>query len=199
MSKNQESPLLSAARALAENVSRFETLSQELSRLPVSSDKSLQRARQALQACSEHEAKLAQSLRAFAEAMQALQESQRHCMDVTAEAAARVQKRQEQRTLLEERLALLGASAREVSQPVAALFGAPGEAPGESPDLMAPLAEVERRLDGVIGDASSLCDAARADEWHDLERDTQSLREQLQALRNRVLIMRRKLSQVASS
>lgn len=199
MSKNQESPLLSAARALAENVSRFETLSQELSRLPVSSDKSLQRARQALQACSEHEAKHAQSLRAFAEAMQALQESQRHCMDVTAEAAARVQKRQEQRTLLEERLALLGASAREVSQPVAALFGAPGEAPGESPDLMAPLAEVERRLDGVIGDASSLCDAARADEWHDLEHDTQSLREQLQALRNRVLIMRRKLSQVASS
>jgi hypothetical protein len=195
MSKNQESPLLSAARALAENVGRFEMLSQELSRLPVNSDKSLQRARQALQACSDHEAKLAQSLRAFAEAMQAMQESQRHCMGVTAEAAARVQKRQEQRALLEQRLAQLGTSAREVSQPVAALF----EAPGESPDLMAPLAEVERRLDGVIADANGLCEAARADEWHDLERDTQSLREQLQALRNRVLLMRRKLSQIAAS
>jgi homoserine acetyltransferase len=51
----------------------------------------------------------------------------------------------------------------------------------------------------VIADANGLCEAARADEWHDLERDTQSLREQLQALRNRVLLMRRKLSQIAAS
>jgi hypothetical protein len=195
MSKSQESPLLAAARALAEDVGRFESLSQELGRLPINSDKTLQRARQHLQTCSEHEAQLAQSLRGFAEAMQALQESQRRCMDLTAQAAARMQKRHEQRVALEQRLTELGKSARDVSQPVAALF----ETAGESPDLMAPLAEVERRLDGVIQNASSLCDAARDEEWHDLERDTQSLREQLQALRNRVLLMRRKLAPVASS
>lgn len=195
MSKTPESPLLAAARALTEDVSRFESLSQELNRLPINSEKSLQRARQGLQTCLEHENKLAQSLRSFAEAMQAMQESQRRCMDLTAAAAARTQQRQEQRTQLEQRLARLGASAREISQPVAQLF----EAPGEAPSLLAPLAEVERRLDGVIADALSLSDTARQDEWHDLERDTQSLREQLQALRNRVLLMRRKLSHDAPS
>jgi hypothetical protein len=195
MSKNSESPLLAAARTLAENVARFEDLSAELLRLPLNSEKSLQRARQGLEMCSEHETKLAHSLRGFAEAMQALQESQRRSMDLTAQAAQRIQKRQEQRLELQQRVAQLGAQAREVSQPVAALV----EAPGDSPDLLAPLAEVERRLDAVIEDAGSVHELARQDEWSDLERDTQSLREQLQALRNRVLLMRRKLSHVAPS
>jgi ABC-type transporter Mla subunit MlaD len=195
MSKNKESPLLSAAGALAEDIDTFEALSLELSRLPIHTDKSLARARQGLQACSEHETKLAGSLHGFAAAMQAMQERQRRCMEVTAAAAARVQQRQEQRMQLEQQLAQLGASAQEVSEPVAALFAAPGE----SPDLLAPLAEVERRLDAVIEGAGALCDSARQGEWHDLERDTQSLREKLQALRNRVLLMRRKLSTVAPS
>lgn len=195
MSKNADTPLLAAARALAENVVRFEAISRELERLPLNSEKSLQRARQGLEACSEHETKLAHSLRGFAEAMQAVQESQRQSMDRTAEAAQRVRERQEQRSELERRVAQLGAQAREVSQPVASLV----EAPGESPDLLAPLAEVERRLAAVIEDAGSVNELARRGEWNDLERDTQSLREQLQALRNRVLLMRRKLSKDAAS
>ncbi|HVY32202.1 MAG TPA: hypothetical protein VHB79_36950 [Polyangiaceae bacterium] len=195
MSKSTDTPLLAAARALAEDVGRFEALSLELARQPLSSEKSLQRGRQALQACSEHEAKLAQSLRGFAEAMQAVQESQRQSMDRTAEAARRLQERQEQRAELERRVAQLGSQAREVSQPVASMV----EAPGESPDLLAPLAEVGRRLDAVIDDAGSVYELARQGEWNDLERETQSLREQLQALRNRVLLMRRKLSSEAAS
>jgi len=195
MSKTTDTPLLAAARALADDVTRFETLSVELARLPLNSEKSLQRARQALQACSEHETKLASSLRGFAEAMQALQESQRQSMDRTAEAAQRVQKRQEQRSELERRVAQLGSQARDVSQPVSSLV----EAPGGSPDVLAPLAEVGRRLDAVIDDAGSVYELARQGEWSDLERETQSLREQLQALRNRVLLMRRKLSSEAAS
>jgi uncharacterized coiled-coil DUF342 family protein len=195
MSKNTDTPLLAAARALAEDVTRFETLSLELARLPLNSEKSLQRGRQALQACSEHETKLAQSLRGFAEAMQAVQQSQRQSMDRTAEAAQRVQKRQEERSELERRVAQLGNQAREVSQPVAGLV----EAPGTSPDVLAPLAEVGRRLDAVIDDAGSVYELAQQGEWNDLERETQSLREQLQSLRNRVLLMRRKLSSEAAS
>jgi len=195
MSKSTDTPLLAAARALAEDVSRFEALSLELTRQPLNSEKSLQRGRQALQACSEHETRLAHSLRGFAEAMQAVQASQRQSMDRTAEAAQRLQKRQEQRSELELRVAQLGSQAREVSHPVASMV----EAPGDSPDVLAPLAEVGRRLDAVIDDAGSVYELARQGEWNDLERETQSLREQLQALRNRVLLMRRKLASDAAS
>jgi chromosome segregation ATPase len=196
MSKSNESPLLAAARALADDVARFETLSLELSRMDLNSDKALQRARSGLEACSAHETKLATSLRGFAEAMQAMQDSQRRSMELTAEAAARVRKRQQERAELQQRLIELGARAREVSEPVAQLFASTGEG---SPDLLAPLAEVERRLDAVIDDAAAVCELARQGDWSDMERDTQSLREQLQALRNRVLLMRRKLSNDAPS
>jgi hypothetical protein len=196
MSKATESPLLAAARSLTDDLSRFETLSEELSRLSIDTEKSLQRARQGLEACAEHETRLAESLRAFAVAMQAVQLSQQRCMELTAQAAAQVQLRQEQRAKLQERLALLGQSAREVSTPVAELFES---AATPTHDMLPPLQEVERRLDAVISEAAELCELARRDDWADLQRDTQSLREQLQAVRNRVLLMRRKLAGDAPS
>lgn len=194
--KTSESPLLAAARQLSEHLSRFESLSEELSRLTLNSDKSLQRAHQSLEACSTHEAALAQSLRAFAEAMQGMQQTQQRCMEVTAQAAGRIAARQAERTQLQARLAALGANARQVSAPVAELAA---QGPAETDALLVSLQEVERRLDGVIAEATELCELSRAGDWADLERDTQSLREQLQALRNRVLLMRRKLANDAPS
>ena len=196
MSKSTESPLVAAVKQLDADVRRFEQLSNELVRSPINSEKSLQRARQALEACSTHETKLAESLRAFAEAMQNVQELQRSSMDATAQAAKRVSERHAERAKLQDRLAALGESARAVSAPVTEL-----PQPDGSPEsqMLGPLGEVERRLEVVIAEASELCELARQGDWADLERDTQSLREQLQALRNRVLLTRRKLLSDAPS
>ncbi len=194
--KSPESPLLAAARQLAEDLNRFETLSSELNRLAINSEKSLQRARQGLEACSAHEGTLAQSLRTFAEAMQSMQLLQQRCMDVTAEAAQRIAARSAERGQLQERLAVLAENARAVSTPVSELAE---RGATESGELLLPLQEVEKRLEAVIAEASELCSLSQAGNWGDLERETQSLREQLQSLRNRVLLMRRKLANVAPS
>ena len=191
-----ESSLLSAARRLADDLTRFESLSLELSRLSINSEKSLQRARQSLQSCSEHETVLAQSLHQFAQAMQGMQETQQRCVELTAEAAQRIAARLAERTQLQVRLGSLGESARAVSAPVAELVE---RGATESNDLLLPLQEVERRLDAVINEAAELCELAQAGDWSDLSRDTQTLREQLQALRNRVMLMRRKLANTAPS
>ena len=196
MSKSTESPLLTAVRQLDTDLKRFEQLSLELSRLPINSEKSLQRARQALEACSTHETKLAESLRAFAEAMQGMQEIQHASMDAIAQAAKRISERHAERTKLQERLAALGESARAVSAPVTELPQPDGS---PSSQMLGPLGEVERRLDAVIVEAAELCELSRQGDWADLERDTQSLREQLQGLRNRVLLTRRKLVSDAPS
>jgi chromosome segregation ATPase len=194
--KATESPLVVAARQLTEHLSRFEAQSDELSRLGINSDKSLARARQGLEACSTHEAALAQALRAFAEAMQGVQQTQQRCVQNTAEVARRIAERQAERLQLQGQLAALGESARLVSEPVADLAG---KGAAEAGDLLGPLQEVERRLESVIEDASKLAEQSRAGGWADLERDTHSLREQLQALRNRVMLMRRKLADTAPS
>lgn len=193
--KAPESPLVVAARELTEQLARFESQSQELSRLDINSDKALTRARQGLEACSTHEAALARALRAFAEAMQGVQATQQRCVDVTATTAGRIAARQAERMELQSRLAALGERARQVSEPVTQLAGGGAE----SGALIGSLQEVERRLEGVIADATALCELSRAGDWADLERDTQGLRDQLQALRNRVLLMRRKLADSAPS
>lgn len=193
MSNKPESPLLAAARALSEDLSRFQALSDELGRLSINSDKTLQRARHGLQVCSAHEIKLAESLRAFAQAMQQVQTVQQQCMDQTAQAARRVETRQLQRAGLEERMALLAQKARAVSLPIGPAEGA------SSSQMLSRLDEVEHRLEALIEEVSAVSRLAQEQDWQDLLRDTQSLREQLQALRNRVLLSRRKLAQNAPS
>jgi spore coat protein CotF len=206
MSKNSESPLVASVKQLDADVKRFEELSRDLARLQINSEKSLQRARQTLEECSAHETKLAGSLRAFAEAAQTMQQLQSACMQEIAQSTKRIAERHAERLELQQRLVAIGESARAASAPFTELHApesrpsAEGEqSPSPVPDgslsdqLLEPLGEVERRLEAVIEEASALCELTHQGDWNDLERDTQSLREQLQALRNRVLLTRRKL------
>gem|GEM_PF-2986666 len=196
MTKHTESPLLAAARQLDEDLRRFHTLSQELSHGPINSEKTLRRAAQLLEACSTHESKVVESLNAFGQAMQTVQRLQQACMEAIGQGTARIAARHAERLALQERVAQLGAGARAASAPVAEL---PDLDAPSSDQMLAPLGEVERRLGAVIDEAAEVSALAQQGDWSDLLRDTQSLREQLQSLRNRVLLMRRKLGTQAPS
>lgn len=197
MSKTAESPLVAAARALTEHLTRFEEVSSSVASAPINSEKALSRARKSLLECSEHEGRLAESLRNLAQAMQAMQQQQQRCVEHTAVAAERIRQRQDERLALQERLLKLGDNAREVSAPVAALPEGANE-PG-STEAIAPLQEVVRRLEAVIAEAAEVTALARQGDWADLERDTHSLEQQLQSARNRVLLGLRKLAEDAPS
>jgi hypothetical protein len=196
MTKHTESPLLAAARRLDEDLRRFQSLSQELSQGPINSEKTLRRAGQLLEACSAHESKMQESLSAFGQAIQTVQQLQQACMEAVGEGTARVAARHAERLALQERVAQLSAGARAASAPMAELPEL--DAPTSS-QMLAPLGEVERRLGLVIDEAAQVSTLAQQGDWTDLLRDTQSLREQLQSLRNRVLLMRRKLGTDAPS
>jgi hypothetical protein len=196
MNKTQANALVAAAQQLAEGLERFEALSEELGRLAINSEKSLLRARLGLEACAQQESRLAENLRGFAQAMQAMQLAQQRCIELATSAAERVQQRQAQRAELQQRIGQLGQNAREVSAPVAAL---PERSDGVPEDMLGPLQEVEQRLDAVIVEAGEVRALAERDDWADLERETQTLQQQLQGLRNKVLLCRRKLAQGAAS
>lgn len=196
MNKKPEAALTAAARALDEDLERFESLSQELLRQPVNSEKSLQRARHALEGCSEHEAKLAASLTAFAQAMQSIGERQQRCMQLVAEASERIQTRHAERSALFERVAALGAQAKAVSSPIAELTEAADTA---SPQMLASVQEVAKRLAATIEEAGEVARAAKESDWADIARDAEALQQQLQAVHNRVLLSQRKLASQAPS
>ena len=192
--KNDE--LSQAAERLEQELARFEELVAELGR-PLNSDKSLQRARQALESCSRSEARLAEHLHGFANAMQTLQARQQRCMELVRAGADHIQARHVERTALLERVAALGTSAREVSEPLTAI----GEDAwsNESPELLASVREVSTRLETVIAEADRVAEAAQAADWTDIARDAHALKQQLQAVRNRVLLGQRKLAARAPS
>jgi hypothetical protein len=196
MTKSTESPLLAATRALSDDLERFEKLSGELSRLVINSDKALQRAARGLLECSEHETKLAESLRGFAQAMQAMQASQQRCMEQTTLATERVRQRQQQRAQLQERLLLLSQNAGDISNLAGAL---PESSTDASADLLSRLQAVAERLELVIAEAGEVCQLAHDEDWTDVERDTQSLKQQLLAAKNRVRLSLSKLAENAPS
>jgi hypothetical protein len=196
MSQKKLDELSQAAERLEQELARFEELVAELAR-PLNSDKALQRARQALETCSRSEARLAEHLHAFASAMQALQARQQQCMELVRSGADHIQTRHQERTALLERVAALGMSAREVSEPLATIDEDAWS--NQTPELLASVREVSTRLETVIADADRVAEAAQESDWTDIARDAQALKQQLQSVRNRVLLGQRKLASRAPS
>jgi chromosome segregation ATPase len=197
MTQKNLAELSQAAQRLEQELARFEELASELRR-PLNSEKSLQRARQSLEACSRCEAKLAEHLHAFADAMQTLQARQQRCMELVRTGAEHIQARHQERTTLLERVSSLGTRAREVSEPLSAI-SSEDAASGDSPDLLASIREVCTRLEIVIADADAVAEAAQQGDWTDIARDAQALKQQLQAVRSRVLLGQRQIAGRAPS
>jgi hypothetical protein len=195
--KTPPGPLASAATALETEIRRYEETSAELDSLSLTSDKTLQRARKTLEECAAHQERLAVLLPAFAQAMGAAQAKQQACMDLTARATLKMKTRFEERMALLERVALLGQRAQEINEPVAAVLE--GGDDKSAPDLLRSLEEVGSRTEAVIAEADALHRSAQEGEWLDIARDADTLKQQLQSARNKVLIAQRNVASRAPS
>lgn len=196
--KKAEGPLTLAAAALEAELSSFEDIVTELGRLHVNSDKTLQRARQALESCSTFETRLADKLKGFAEAMQSMQAKQQQCMLDALEHAKRIQERNDARNALLERVTALGLRAREINAPMADLVDE-GTGEGEASKILAKIQDVGDRLESVIVEAAAVTTAARESDWADIARDADALKQQLQSARNKVLVAQRNVASRAPS
>jgi DNA repair exonuclease SbcCD ATPase subunit len=196
MPKNPDTMLSKAATLLEEELAHFEDLLQEL-KAPINSEKALQRARHRLEECSTCEEKLAEHLRAFAEAMQAMQARQQECMQILGERAEGVKARLIDRNALVERINALGQQARSVSDPIVALEEPAWTSP--TPELLNSVAEMSSRLEAVIEEAASVVASAKESDWTDVARDADALKQQLSAVRSKLIIGQRKLASRAPS
>ena len=196
--KKQEGPLTLAALALEDELRSFEELVTDLGRLHVNSDKTLQRARQNLEDCSAFEQKLAERLKAFAEAMQQMQTKQHDCMKTALEHAHRIQARNDARNVLLERVNALGLSARDINAPMNELV-ADEDGTSDPSQVLAKIQRVGESLEAVIVEAAAVANAAREDDWLDIARDADALKQQLQSARNKVLVAQRNVASRAPS
>jgi hypothetical protein len=91
----------------------------------------------------------------------------------------------------------LGLRTSEISKPIVSLEE--GAWSAVTPELLASVGEVSVRLEEAIGEAAQISSSARASDWSDLSRDADTLKQQLQAVRNQVLLGQRKLLSQAPS
>lgn len=196
--KTAQGPLAAAASALENELRRYEDTVAELQKLPLTSDKTLQRARKVLEECAGHQEKLAALLPAFAQAMQDAQARQQQCMDVTAEGTSKIKTRFEERMALLERVAALGQRAQDINEPVAAVMS--GKEENRSPiELLKSLEDVGTLTEAVIAEADAVHRLAQEGDWQDIARDTDALKQQLQSARNKVLVAQRNIAARAPS
>jgi len=102
------------------------------------------------------------------------------------EAAGRVQTRAQELANFVERFAALGQQARELNEPVRAVVTRKDE--GAPPaELLAALGEVLARTESLVSQADGLAKDARESDWPEVAREADSLKQQMQSARNRLL------------
>jgi GrpB-like predicted nucleotidyltransferase (UPF0157 family) len=198
MATKREGPLAEAAMAFEAELSRYEELTTETARGPISSEKALLRAKKQLGESAECQLRLAESLKAVVIALDGARVKQEACMAQVLAAAQRVQTRSEEFLTLMQRFSALGNRAREVNEPVAEVVARKSQG-APATEVLAGLRDVLARTEGIVTEAEALArDAANAD-WSDVSRAAEALKQQVQSARNRVLLAERTVSEQAPS
>jgi hypothetical protein len=197
-SKKGAGPLTEAAAAFERELAHYEQTTTELEKMTVSSEKTLNRTKALLDECAQSETRLSEHLSALATAMNASRDKQQACMVRSRDAAARVRERAAEFAALLEQFAALGQRAREVNEPVSRVIEQRAAGAGAA-DLLAPLEDVTSRMTSVIDDAAKIAETAHAQGWPDIAREAESLRQQVQAARNKVMLAQKQVAARAPS
>jgi hypothetical protein len=167
------SEIVQAAEALEETVAGLEAISRSARKIRLSSGKNLVRAAAELNETLAMPERMAERLQAVAAALARMQERQQAALDPLSAFAVEVQ----------QRTALLGKHMQS--------FEALGTAAGEVNALLAAgdratLPQAETRLQEISEAARAVFEAARADDFPEIAREADVLKQRMAALRKRL-------------
>ncbi len=185
----QESELVAAAEALDEGFRRFEQLTESIQQVPLNSQKNLLRASEMLTEIAGLGEALQRQLGSIVAAIAKFRQQQEGQADRVQKQAEQVQERSRALQGLLEQYRSLGESARQLNLGLQKLSTAPGDASGAS-SLLARLQELEPGVEELMQGASSLTERANALGFSDMAHQADSLSQQLQAVRNKVNLLR---------
>jgi uncharacterized coiled-coil DUF342 family protein len=191
------SPLVEAAAQLEEELKRYEALTEEVARGAIHSRKSLMRVARLLQQAAECHEGIMKQVGVLSEAMTSTRGRQSSCAEKLVDAGKRVQERAAALQELLGRYDALGELSKALTADAAAITARKDEAtPQAALEATGPLVE---RMQQAVDQATTLTDAARDADFTDLARDVDSVKQQLQSLRNQVMLARRALGERSPS
>ena len=200
MSKRDTPPpseLVSAAQALDSELLRFEALAAQLQEAPLTSEKHLERASRTLKDLADLDDALRLRVGALVQAITGVRTRQQTQADAVNARAQELQRRTEVFKDLLTRYGALGQSAADLNgrmQQFAALRQQATRTPEEDVQLTEVFTSLQERMAGVADEAATLVGAADAEQFSDIARQADSLRQQLLSARNKLALLHQSLS-----
>jgi hypothetical protein len=199
MAKTKEPPpLATAAVALADELQAFADTAHEIRRESLDTDRSMSRATRALTESVERQARIEQKLRALVAELDGVRKEQQASMDVFVEAAHRIEERAKSRDSLLARFAQLGASAGRVNA-LAVELNSRKEQRADSTEILERLGAMETEMGAVVAEAEALTTAATAENWPEIARQADGVRQQILAAKNKLALAHRNVAARAPS
>jgi hypothetical protein len=201
VAKNQprkESPLVLAAAALDEELRRYDALAEEARRSQINSAKTLERAVRVVQESTSRNETVQEKLRGLVTQIEEARVRQVDSLNALLEAAQKAQARSQQYDDLLQRFAALGESARQVNE-LAADTETKRNAGASETEVLASLEKLQMQMATVVAEAEALAALATEQEWVDLERQADAVRQQVLAAKNKLTAARRAVATRAPS
>jgi hypothetical protein len=191
-------PLVAAATAVDEELSQYDQLARDAKRVELDSEKSLARVARILEAATTRQPHIQEKLRALVREIEAAQGRQQASLDALVEVSRALAARAGELETLLGRFASLGESAKAVNQLTGELAArkSGGATDGE---LLDGLRTLESRIETVIVDADGLAKDAEQNQWPDIARQADAIRQQVAAAKNKLSLAYRTVSERAPS
>jgi hypothetical protein len=183
MTKQDHTSLTDAATALEAELDRFGALAASLRKMPLTSQKNVERAARSLQEAVGYEERLGARLRGLLDALNAASQRQQESAASIVERGREIEARGAEYGEVLTSYAALGAEAQElvaITQEIAA---------GTSSER---LDELVARMGGLVERGQEIARMAAEKEMTDVARAADALKQQIAGARNKVLLLQRR-------
>jgi myosin heavy subunit len=194
------SELARAAAAFDAELRRYDELVAQASKIRLDSEKNLERAAKVINDAGAVQQRIVESVQVLSAAIQAASQRQIRTAEIMSERADEVRRRTEVFAGLMQKFAVLGEAAKTVNDLLVLVSEKKRELkPGEThPELAAQLAEVNGQLGQLVEGAQALAKEARAEDMTDVEHQSDVLRQQVTAARNKLTLLEQTLTRAPS-
>lgn len=186
--KTLETDLVQAAERLDEELRRFETLAQSVQKLPLNSQRNLERAASALKNIAESDSRLSVNVQALVAVIAHVRDAQLAHAQAVQTCATDLERRVAEFQKLKEHQLKLGQMASEISA-VVQRIGSNSSTAVEGDGAGAAFDDAMARLSDAADVAHELTTLASEKDFSDVARETESLRQQLLAARNKMKLL----------
>jgi hypothetical protein len=188
-----------AAAALEGELRRFEELGEIARRVPLNSEKNLDRAARATQEAAEAQERVATAVSALIGAITVARQRQEGHANGILERAKEIQARTAEFHELLKRFGLLGEAAKDIHALVQEAAALKKEDGSVSLEALGRLEQVSEQMARIVATAQDVAKDAKARGIEDIERQADALRQQVQSARNKLLLLQQNLAARAAT